>query len=114
LRTTELLAERVGLPSDKYTVSFQSRLGKDAWMSPFTVTEAVRLAKSGVARLLVICPAFVADCLETLEEIGMGVKSEFMEAGGKEFRLIPCLNRHPLWLEALEHYCTDESYAVKA
>jgi ferrochelatase len=107
LRTTELFVSKLGIPEDKYTVSFQSRLGKDTWMTPFTVDVAVRLAESGVKRLLVICPAFVSDCLETLEEIGMGVREQFLLAGGKEFEVIPCMNDHPLWIDALRRYATE-------
>jgi ferrochelatase len=109
LRTTQLLASKLGIPREKYTVSYQSRLGKDAWMKPFTVDEAVRLAKSGVKKLKVICPAFVSDCLETLEEIGIGVREQFLSAGGTDFQVIPCLNDHPLWIDALRQYCTGDT-----
>jgi ferrochelatase len=105
IRTTEAFTKRLGIPEDKYTLSFQSRLGKDAWLKPFTVAEARRLGAAGVKRLLVMCPAFVADCLETLEEIGMGVKEEFIEAGGKSFQLVPCLNETEGWIDVLEGYC---------
>jgi ferrochelatase len=108
-RTTQLFVERLEIPENKYSLSFQSRLGKDAWLTPFTVTEAVRLAESGVKKLLVICPSFVSDCLETLEEIGLGVKKEFISAGGTEFHMIPCLNEHPRWIDALVRYSTDDS-----
>jgi len=106
LKTTELFAERLDIPKGKYSVSFQSRLGKDAWLKPFTVLEVKRLAETGVKRLVVMCPAFVSDCLETLEEIGMGVRDEFLGSGGESFELIPCLNDHSKWIDALEHYCT--------
>jgi len=109
LRTTELFTSKLGISQDKYTVSFQSRLGKDTWMQPFTVDEAVRLAKSGVRRLKVICPSFVSDCLETLEEIGIGVREQFLSAGGTEFDVIPCLNDHPVWIDALRRYSTGDS-----
>jgi ferrochelatase len=105
LRTTELLAERLALPSGKHSVAFQSRLGRDKWLGPFTVDEVGRLAASGVKRLLVMCPAFVSDCLETIEEIGMGVRDAFLAAGGESFERIPCLNDHVKWIDALEHYC---------
>jgi len=107
LRTTELFVSKLGIPADRYTVSFQSRLGKDAWMKPFTVDVALRLAESGVKKLLVICPAFVSDCLETLEEIGSGVRDQFLSAGGDEFDVIPCMNDHPLWIDALLRYATE-------
>lgn len=85
----------------RYSVSFQSRLGKDPWLRPYTDLELQRLAREGVQRLVVICPAFIADCLETLEEIGLRGRDSFLAAGGKEFDLIPCLNEHPVWIEAL-------------
>ena len=75
-------------------------------MQPYTDEALVRLAQSGVRRLVVLCPAFVADCLETLEEIGMRGRQAFLEAGGTSFTLAPCLNVHPLWIEALERMVT--------
>lgn len=107
LRTMHALAERLSLPKEKYSVAFQSRLGKDPWLTPYTDFEVKRLAEEGVKRLLVICPAFVSDCLETIEEIGMRAKEDFEEAGGEELILIPCLNEHPKWIEALESMVAD-------
>ena len=89
-----------------HSIAFQSRLGKDPWLAPHTEDELLRLASIGVKRLCVICPAFVADCLETLEEIGMRGREIFLGAGGQEYRLIPCLNDHPLWIEALQGMVT--------
>lgn len=97
--TVRAFVEATGVT--KYSTSFQSRLGSDPWLKPYTDLEFVRLAQSGVKKLLVICPAFVADCLETLEEISMRGKETFTEAGGEELTLIPCLNEHPQWIEAL-------------
>jgi protoporphyrin/coproporphyrin ferrochelatase len=94
--------KRADIPGGKYSVSFQSRLGRDPWLKPYTDFELPRLAKEGKKKLLVICPAFVSDCLETLEEIGMRGRETFLQAGGQEFIQIPCLNEHPLWLSALE------------
>ena len=94
--------KQAGVPEGKYSISFQSRLGRDPWLKPYTDYELPRLAQRGVKKLLVICPAFVSDCLETLEEIGMRGRESFLAAGGTEFALIPCLNEHPLWLAALE------------
>ena len=94
--------EAAGIPRGKYSVSFQSRLGRDPWIKPYTDVELARFAKQGIKRMLVICPAFVSDCLETLEEIGMREKESFLEAGGESLDLIPCLNEHPLWLDTLE------------
>jgi protoporphyrin/coproporphyrin ferrochelatase len=101
-QTTAAFVQRAGVPREKYSVSFQSRLGKDPWLKPYTDLEFERLAKQGVRKLLVICPAFVADCLETLEEINIRGRETFIQAGGQEFSQIPCLNEHPLWIGVLE------------
>jgi protoporphyrin/coproporphyrin ferrochelatase len=100
-QTTKAFAEKAGLPREKYSVSFQSRLGKNPWLKPYTDFELERLAKQGIKKLLVICPAFVSDCLETIEEIGIRGKESFLQSGGEEFSQIPCLNEHPLWIDAL-------------
>ncbi len=100
-QTARLLTEKAGLPPDRVSVSFQSRLGRDAWLKPYTEPELIRLAQSGVRRLLVVCPAFVADCLETLEEIAVRGREVFLHHGGTELELIPCLNDHPDWIQAL-------------
>jgi ferrochelatase len=100
--TVRAFVEQANIPSPKFSVSFQSRLGRDPWLKPYTDHEIQRLPQSGVKRLLVMCPAFVADCLETLEEIAMRGRESFIEAGGETFTLIPCLNEHPRWLDALE------------
>lgn len=102
-KTVTGFVERAGVPAGKYSVSFQSRLGRDLWLMPYTDVVLADLARRGIQRLLVICPAFVADCLETLEEIGLRGRATFRSAGGKEFALVPCLNEHPLWLAALEN-----------
>jgi ferrochelatase len=101
-RTVEAFVKLAGVPASKYSVAFQSRLGRDPWLKPYTDYELVRFAEEGKKKLLVICPAFVSDCLETLEEIGLRGRETFLKAGGKEFAQIPCLNEHPLWLEALQ------------
>jgi ferrochelatase len=90
------------IPVGKFSVSFQSRLGKEPWLKPYTDLELAEFPKRGIKKLLVMCPAFVSDCLETIEEIGMRGKETFLNAGGKEFALIACLNEEPLWIEALE------------
>jgi len=100
--TVKAFAAATGIAATKYSVAFQSRLGRDPWLKPYTDAEIVRLAQGGVKKLLVICPAFVSDCLETLEEIAIRGRELFLEAGGKEFTLIPCLNEHPQWLDSLE------------
>jgi len=101
-KTVAAFVKQAGVPEGKYSIAFQSRLGRGRWLAPYTEREMVRLAASGVRKLLVICPAFVSDCLETLEEIGMRGRETFLGAGGTEFALVPCLNEHPLWLEALQ------------
>ena len=106
LRTMKAFAREANLPADRFSVSFQSRLGREPWLKPYTDFELPRLAKEGVKRLLVICPAFVSDCLETLEEIGMRGRESFLEAGGREYAQIPCLNEHPQWLSALDGMVT--------
>jgi ferrochelatase len=111
--TVKAFAAKAGLPRDKFSVSFQSRLGRDPWLKPYTDFELIRLAKGGVRKLLVICPAFVSDCLETLEEIGMRGKETFLSNGGKEFTMIPCLNEHPLWIQALENMARRTFQASK-
>jgi protoporphyrin/coproporphyrin ferrochelatase len=98
-KTVEGFVKTTGVT--KYSVSFQSRLGRAAWLKPYTDEELARLGTSGVKKLLVICPAFTADCLETLEEIGLRGRDTFLKGGGKELVLIPCLNAHPSWLAAL-------------
>jgi len=100
--TAEKCAKAAGVPEGKWSVSFQSRLGRDPWLKPYTDFELERLAKEGVQRILVMCPAFVSDCLETLEEIRIRGMETFVEAGGKELEQIPCLNDHPLWIDTLE------------
>jgi ferrochelatase len=104
LGTVRGFLRRRRVPS--HSVAFQSRLGKDPWLSPHTEDELLRLASIGVKRLCIICPAFVADCLETLEEIGMRGREIFLGAGGQEYRPIPCLNDHLFWIEALEGMVT--------
>lgn len=105
--TAKAFARKSNLNDEKFSVAFQSRLGREVWMRPYTDVELARLAKSGVKRLAVICPAFVADCLETIEEIGMRGREIFLENGGEEFTLIPCLNEHPLWVKTLERMIND-------
>jgi ferrochelatase len=106
--TTEFMAKKLNLSEGSYSVSFQSRLGRDPWLQPATTDESDRLASTGIKRLLVICPAFVTDCLETLEEIGMAAKKQFLDAGGEEFEVIPCMNEHPAWVEVVAEWCRDE------
>jgi protoporphyrin/coproporphyrin ferrochelatase len=101
LATTRALAARAGIPESRYSVSFQSRLAGEPWLQPFTDAEFARLPRAGVKRLLVLCPAFVADCLETLEEISTAGKETFLTAGGEHFQQVPCLNDHPAYIDFL-------------
>jgi ferrochelatase len=101
VRTTAEFARRAGLDSARYSMSYQSRLAGEPWLQPFTDLEFVRLPKSGVKRLLVICPSFLADCLETLEEISMVGRESFLGAGGEHFEKILCPNDHPVFIDFL-------------
>jgi ferrochelatase len=105
-QTMAAFVKKSGIPKEKYSLSFQSRLLRDPWLRPYTDYELERLAKEGVRKLIVISPAFVADCLETIEELGMRGKESFLGSGGKEFTLIPCMNEHPLWIDALTRMVT--------
>ncbi len=100
-KTARLLAEQLGLPKEAYQVTFQSRLGRARWLQPYTEPSLIALAKAGVKRVDVVCPAFTSDCLETLEEINMEGRAAFLQAGGKEFHYIACLNDDPAWITAL-------------
>lgn len=91
-KTSRLTREKLGWPEDKWTTVFQSRFGPEEWLQPYFDETLVKLAKDGVKRVAVISPAFVSECVETLEEIKLEAKEEFMEAGGEEFTYIPCLN----------------------
>jgi ferrochelatase len=103
LKTARLLAAALKLTPDQYVVTFQSRFGKAEWLQPYTAPTIAQLARDGVRRVDVICPGFISDCLETLEEIAMEVRHEFEQAGGQGGGLhyIPCLNESPAWIAAL-------------
>jgi ferrochelatase len=105
LRSASEFARLMGIPDGKWSVSFQSRLGRAKWIEPYTEAHLAELAAQGVKKLLVMCPAFVADCIETLEEIGDRGAEQFKEAGGEELVLIPCLNDDPNWAAALNKLC---------
>ncbi|MBE9609607.1 ferrochelatase [Chitinilyticum piscinae] len=101
LKTARLLATELGLAEGSWSVAFQSRFGKAEWLKPYTSTVISELAKKKIGRLDVICPGFVSDCLETLEEIALEGKADFLAAGGSEYHFIPCLNDAPEWIHAL-------------
>lgn len=109
LRTARLLAEALRLPAHRYRVTFQSRFGPARWLQPYTSDVLAELGAARTRRVHVICPGFVADCLETLEEIAIEGRDIFLEAGGGEFRALPCLNESPRWIEALAEIATSSS-----
>ena len=100
-KTARLLARALDLPEHQALTTFQSRFGKAEWLQPYTAPTLAALPKEGVARVDVLCPGFVADCLETLEEIAQEVKADFLNAGGQVFHYLPCLNERPDWIAAL-------------
>ncbi|MCR8559140.1 ferrochelatase [Mucilaginibacter sp. BJC16-A38] len=100
--TAKLIAEKLDLPKEKYTICFQSRLGSDPWVQPYTSQVVAQLAKEGKKRLLVFCPAFVADCLETVYEVTVEYGDEFKALGGEHVQLVESLNDSPTWIDALE------------
>jgi ferrochelatase len=99
--TTRALAASLGLSPDAHSVSFQSRLGRTPWIHPYTDEVLPELAKAGRKRLAVMCPAFVADCLETVEEIGIRAKEQWRALGGEDLLLVPSLNAEPAWIDAV-------------
>lgn len=100
-KTGRLLAEALGISAQQYRISFQSRFGRTEWLKPYTAATLEELGRQGVERVDVICPGFVADCLETLEEIALEGKAAFLNAGGKAYHYIPCLNERDDWMQAL-------------
>lgn len=100
-KTARLLAQALGLAPDEVQITFQSRFGKAKWLQPYTEPTLQALAAAGVKRVDVMCPGFVADCLETLEEIAQEARHAFLAAGGEAFSYVPCLNDNPAWIDAL-------------
>jgi ferrochelatase len=100
--TTGLTVNALGLPKEKTEQTFQSRLGRDQWLTPYTAQRLTELPAEGVKKLVVVCPAFVSDCLETLEEIAEQGKHSFLEAGGESFTMVPCLNSNILWVKTIK------------
>ncbi len=107
--TSTLLAEVLSLSVNEYSVSFQSRLGRTPWIKPYTDVLLSELIQKGVKRLAIVCPSFVADCLETLEEINIRAREQWQTLGGTELIFIPCLNDHITWINALAGMITSES-----
>lgn len=104
--TTKLVTEKLQIPNNKFELSFQSRLGS-GWLQPFTDIRLKELPKEGVKKLLIICPAFVSDCLETLEEIEERGKEIFIEAGGESYHMIPCMNTNPSWVNTIVKFISE-------
>jgi ferrochelatase len=102
--TTRLVVEKLNLDPKKYSTSFQSRLGPIQWLTPYTDKTIEDFAKQGVKKLVILCPAFVSDCLETIEEIGLEARESFIENGGEEFTLVPCLNDQADWVKLIVKY----------
>ena len=101
-QTTRLIAEQLQIPEDKYTVCFQSRLGKDPWVQPYTEEVLNELAQKGVKKVLAFSPAFVSDCLETTIEVGETYQEQFKHLGGERWDLVESLNVNPTWVECLK------------
>jgi protoporphyrin/coproporphyrin ferrochelatase len=99
--TTRLVTELLGIPKDKYSVAFQSKLGRAAWLTPATTARMEQMPGEGIKDILVVCPSFVSDCLETLEEIAIREKENFIEAGGEKYEYIPCMNTQQKWVDAV-------------
>lgn len=109
LEVTRLVGEELGLKESTYSTSFQSRLGFDPWLRPYTDRTIERLGKEGTKSMAIVTPAFVSDCLETLEEIAMEGEEIFHEVGGKDFTTIPCLNDNPDWVSLLAKWVKEWS-----
>ncbi|WP_262152578.1 ferrochelatase [Chryseobacterium foetidum] len=105
---TNSVIKKLGLPKEKVMVTFQSRLGKDKWMEPYTDETLETVGKKGVKNLAIVCPAFVADCLETLEEISVEGKHQFEHGGGENFHYIPCLNDEDRWVKVVKTLCEEK------
>lgn len=104
---TRLVSERLGLKAGTYSTSFQSRLGFDPWLQPYTDRTIERLGKQGIKNMAIVTPAFVSDCLETLEEIAMEGQEIFHEMGGQDFTTVPCLNDDEEWANLLSKWITN-------
>lgn len=108
VETTGALLERISIPRTEIIHTYQSRFGKDPWLEPYTDVTIEKLANEGVKRIAVAAPGFTADCLETLDELGNEGRELFVEHGGAEFTLIPCLNDQPAWINALGQIVREE------
>jgi ferrochelatase len=107
ITTTELVMKALNIPQEKAEQTYQSRLGRDPWLLPSTQERLPQLPKEGIKRLVVVCPAFVSDCLETLEEISIQARETFLNAGGESFEFIPCMNTQPQWVQTVTNWLKD-------
>lgn len=105
--TTALIAKQLKLTEEKYATVFQSRLGRAKWIGPYTTEHMRHLRNTGVKNLVIVCPSFVSDCLETLEEIGIRLKADWLAAGGEHFTLIPALNANDYWVNAISSWLSN-------
>jgi len=107
--SAQLIAGRLGLEKGGWQVAFQSRFGREEWLEPYTDETLSLLPREGVKRLLVLCPGFVADCLETIDEIASVGREQFRAAGGEDLAQVPCLNAHPAWIEGMTRIAREET-----
>jgi ferrochelatase len=105
--TTKQVVKQLGIPEGKYSQTFQSRLAGDKWLTPYTDVEINKMPEQGIKKLAVVTPAFVSDCLETLEEIAMEANEQFLHHGGEEFFAIPCMNDEDEWCQVVANWVKD-------
>jgi protoporphyrin/coproporphyrin ferrochelatase len=108
VRTTQAIVKRLGLKRENWTQTYQSLFGRDAWLKPYTDATLEKLAHKGIRKVFVLLPGFTADCLETIDEIGVESLEEFHEAGGEALIPCQCLNDHPIWIDAMETILREE------
>jgi ferrochelatase len=106
-KSGRMIAEALGLSKEQYLITFQSRFGRAEWLKPYTAATLIALGKQKTRRVDMVCPGFVGDCLETLEEIALDVREDFLHAGGGEYHYIPCLNERPDWIHTLTDLVLD-------
>ena len=109
-QTSVALAKECGLAPEQWQMTFQSRLGRTPWIQPYTDVELENLAAKGIKKILVVCPSFVADCLETLEEIRIRAKEDFLKAGGEDLRLVPCVNADDHWVDNIQTILAEHAF----
>ncbi|NCX95998.1 MAG: ferrochelatase [Chitinophagia bacterium] len=105
--TTRLVAEKLGLGEKEYSIAFQSKLGREAWLTPATTKRMEEMPQYGIKKVMVVCPSFVSDCLETLEEIAIREMENFKDAGGEDYVFIPCMNTQPMWINAMQELVNE-------